>query len=164
MQIFISHFVFRRQPAEFFFSKKICQMKAGQNNKYDITKALGLVMSISVNKMNRGKQIERTQILELHNWPLFNFATTSACSCARTTSTTLSRPWPTSAVLCTELQHTALAPAHHLNKVCFRQEILCLLFLMTLQRHLTFHQRTKDIFTRILSTWVKLEIHFSWFH
>jgi hypothetical protein len=67
MQIFISHFVFRRQPAEFFFSKKICQMKAGQNNKYDITKALGLVMSISVNKMNRGKQIERTQILELHN-------------------------------------------------------------------------------------------------
>ena len=36
-------------------------------------------------------------------------------------------------------QHTA----HHLNKVCFRQEILCLLFLMTLLRHLTFHQRTK---------------------
>ena len=67
LKISISLFVFRRQPAEFFFSKKICQMKAGQNNKYDITKALGLVMSISVNKMNRGKQIERTQILELHN-------------------------------------------------------------------------------------------------
>ena len=38
MQIFICHFVFRRQPAEFFFSKKIRQMKLGQNNKYDITK------------------------------------------------------------------------------------------------------------------------------
>jgi hypothetical protein len=29
---FVSHFVFRRQPAE------IHQMKAGQNNKYDSTK------------------------------------------------------------------------------------------------------------------------------
>ena len=30
---------FRRQPVEFFFSKKICQMKAGQNKKkkYDKT-------------------------------------------------------------------------------------------------------------------------------
>ena len=34
MQFFISHFVFRRQPAEFFFSKQICQVKADQNNKY----------------------------------------------------------------------------------------------------------------------------------
>jgi hypothetical protein len=33
MRIFISHFVFRRQPAEFFFAKENCQMKAGQNNK-----------------------------------------------------------------------------------------------------------------------------------
>jgi hypothetical protein len=40
---FISHFVFRRQPDEFFSSEKMCQMKAGQNNKYDITKAAGLV-------------------------------------------------------------------------------------------------------------------------
>ena len=30
---------FRRQPAEFFYSKIICQMKAGQYNKYDITNA-----------------------------------------------------------------------------------------------------------------------------
>ena len=36
-------FVFRWQCAEFFFSKIIRQMKAGQNNKYDITKASGLV-------------------------------------------------------------------------------------------------------------------------
>ena len=43
MQIFISHFVFRRQPDEFFFSKKIRQMKAGQNNKYDIRKTLGVM-------------------------------------------------------------------------------------------------------------------------
>ena len=43
MQISILHFVFRRQPAEFFFSKKIRQMKAGQNNKYGITKTLGIV-------------------------------------------------------------------------------------------------------------------------
>ena len=33
MQIFISHSVFSRQPAEFFFSKKNRQM----NKKYDIT-------------------------------------------------------------------------------------------------------------------------------
>jgi hypothetical protein len=33
----ISHFVFKRQPAGFFFKKKY-QMKASQNNKYDITK------------------------------------------------------------------------------------------------------------------------------
>jgi hypothetical protein len=33
---FICHFVFRRQPADFFFSKKICQIRGGQNNKYDI--------------------------------------------------------------------------------------------------------------------------------
>ena len=32
-----SHFVFRRQPADFFFSERICQMKAGQNNKNDGT-------------------------------------------------------------------------------------------------------------------------------
>ena len=38
----ISHFVFRRQPAEFLFSKKNVHMKAGQKNKYDITKASGL--------------------------------------------------------------------------------------------------------------------------
>ena len=30
MQIFTSHFLFRRQPAEFFFSKKYCQMKANK--------------------------------------------------------------------------------------------------------------------------------------
>ena len=35
-QILISHF--RRQPTDFFFSKKNRQMKAGQNNKYDMTK------------------------------------------------------------------------------------------------------------------------------
>ena len=34
-QFFISLLVFRSQRAEFFFSKKICQMKGGQNNKYD---------------------------------------------------------------------------------------------------------------------------------
>ena len=33
---FIRHFVFRRQSAEFFFSTKSYQMKASQNNKYDI--------------------------------------------------------------------------------------------------------------------------------
>ena len=33
LQIFISHFVFRRQPSEFFFSNQIRQMQAGQNNK-----------------------------------------------------------------------------------------------------------------------------------
>ena len=38
MQIYISHFVFRRQSAEFFFSNKICWMKASQNNKYDISR------------------------------------------------------------------------------------------------------------------------------
>ena len=43
MQIFTNHFVFRRQPTDFFFSKKMCQMKAGQNNKYDITKTWGFV-------------------------------------------------------------------------------------------------------------------------
>jgi hypothetical protein len=32
-QTFITHFVFRRLRAEFFFTKKIRQMKAGQNNK-----------------------------------------------------------------------------------------------------------------------------------
>ena len=36
--LFISHFVFRRERADFFF-----QMKAGQNNMYDITKTSGLV-------------------------------------------------------------------------------------------------------------------------
>ena len=35
----ISHFVLRRQCAEFFLTKKICQIKAGQNNKYDITRS-----------------------------------------------------------------------------------------------------------------------------
>jgi hypothetical protein len=35
---FICQYVFRRQPAEFFFSQNIPQMKAGQNNKYDTTK------------------------------------------------------------------------------------------------------------------------------
>jgi hypothetical protein len=39
----ISHFVFRRQPAEFFFSKKNRKMRAGQNNRYDITKISSLV-------------------------------------------------------------------------------------------------------------------------
>ena len=39
-RFFISHFGFRRQPKEYFFSKKICQMKAGQ---YDITKTSGIV-------------------------------------------------------------------------------------------------------------------------
>jgi hypothetical protein len=43
ISFFISHFVFRRQPAEFFFSKKIRQMKAGLNNRYDITKTLDVV-------------------------------------------------------------------------------------------------------------------------
>ena len=42
MQTFMSHFVFRRQPAELLISKNIRQMEAGQNNKYDITKTLGL--------------------------------------------------------------------------------------------------------------------------
>ena len=37
-----SHFIFRRQPAEFFFSKQIRQMKAGQNHKYDITNTWSL--------------------------------------------------------------------------------------------------------------------------
>ena len=36
-------FVFRWQCAEFFSSKLMRQMKVGQNNKYDITKASGLV-------------------------------------------------------------------------------------------------------------------------
>ena len=40
---FISHFVFRRQCAEFFLSQKFCQMKAVQNIKCYISKALGLV-------------------------------------------------------------------------------------------------------------------------
>ena len=31
---FISNFVFRRQPPEFLFSKKICKMRAAQNNKW----------------------------------------------------------------------------------------------------------------------------------
>jgi len=42
-QIFIRHFAFRRQPAESLFSKKNRQTKAGQNNKYVITKTSGLV-------------------------------------------------------------------------------------------------------------------------
>ena len=46
MQIFINHFVFGRQPAEFFFSKNPIQMKAGQNKKYDITKTLGQVQGL----------------------------------------------------------------------------------------------------------------------
>jgi hypothetical protein len=42
---FIGHFAFRRQPAEFFFYIKNRQMKASQNNKYDIMykNILGLV-------------------------------------------------------------------------------------------------------------------------
>ena len=40
---FISHFVCERQPAEFFFSKTITEMKAGQNEKHDITKISGFV-------------------------------------------------------------------------------------------------------------------------
>ena len=32
----ISNFDFSRQPVEFFFSQKICRMKAGQNKNYDI--------------------------------------------------------------------------------------------------------------------------------
>ena len=35
------------QPTEFFFSKKISQMKADQNYKYDITKILGFVQVCS---------------------------------------------------------------------------------------------------------------------
>ena len=31
---FRQKFILRKQPAEFFFSKKICEIKAGQNNKY----------------------------------------------------------------------------------------------------------------------------------
>ena len=42
--LFINHhFVFRGQRAEFFLSKKIRQMKASQNYKYDIIKTSGLV-------------------------------------------------------------------------------------------------------------------------
>jgi hypothetical protein len=41
--LFISYFVFRRQSAEFYFSKKNCQIKAGQNNKHDITKTPDLM-------------------------------------------------------------------------------------------------------------------------
>ena len=37
MQIFICHFVFRRQPADFLFSKKNRQMKAGQILKSFLT-------------------------------------------------------------------------------------------------------------------------------
>ena len=33
---FMGQFVFIKQPTEFFFSIKIRQMKASQNNKYDI--------------------------------------------------------------------------------------------------------------------------------
>ena len=40
-------FVFRWQCTEFLFSKVIRQMKTGQNNKYDITKASGLVQICS---------------------------------------------------------------------------------------------------------------------
>ena len=44
VQFFSSHFNFCRQPTEFFFSKKIRQMKGGQNNFFDIiTKTSGLV-------------------------------------------------------------------------------------------------------------------------
>ena len=50
MQIFIGHYVFRRQSPELFFSKKIPQMKADQNNKYDITITLGLVQVWAANK------------------------------------------------------------------------------------------------------------------
>ena len=39
MKLFSDHFL----EAEYFFSKKIRQMKASQNNKYDITKTSGLV-------------------------------------------------------------------------------------------------------------------------
>ena len=39
---FISHFVFIRQQAELFFPPKICQMRAGQNNKYEITNPLSI--------------------------------------------------------------------------------------------------------------------------
>ena len=41
--LFISHFVFRRRPGKFFFSKNIRQMEAGQNNKYNITNTSDLV-------------------------------------------------------------------------------------------------------------------------
>ena len=41
-RIFISRFVFRRQPVK-VLSKIIHQSKAGQNRKYDITKAQGVV-------------------------------------------------------------------------------------------------------------------------
>ena len=45
-----TQFIFRRQPAEFFFTKNIRQMKAGQNNKYDTyilqNFCVGLIMTI----------------------------------------------------------------------------------------------------------------------
>ena len=44
LKIYKSQFVFRRQGAQSFFSKNICQMIAGLNNKYDITKTWGLVL------------------------------------------------------------------------------------------------------------------------
>ena len=36
LNFFISHFVFKRQTAGFFFYQKIRKMKAGQYNKYDV--------------------------------------------------------------------------------------------------------------------------------
>ena len=35
------------QPAAFFLSKKNCQIEAGENNKYDITKTSGPVQVYS---------------------------------------------------------------------------------------------------------------------
>ena len=41
MQIFISHFVFRRQLAEFFFPKKIIQMNPGKYKNHSDLEQLG---------------------------------------------------------------------------------------------------------------------------
>ena len=37
IQFFIINFISRSQPAEILFYKEIRQVKAGQNNRYDIT-------------------------------------------------------------------------------------------------------------------------------
>ena len=54
-QIFISHFISRRQNAEFFFSKKFHQVKAGQNNKFDITKTNFSLLRQNSKKFQKNK-------------------------------------------------------------------------------------------------------------
>ena len=66
MQIFNSHFVFRRQTAEFFFSKEIRRIKAGKNDKYGVTKPLKFEVCLFVCNYKLSKDICRNNLIVLN--------------------------------------------------------------------------------------------------